>query len=129
MIKLENAVMVEKIMTVESRPALYASKCSSCGKIFRMLEWCNERCRGVIDGTFDEGAVDPETGKGMGNIFTVEVCSFACAHEIFTGGWRRIQEYKPFADADIALARAELTITFKVDDEAAIRAKWNAGLK
>jgi hypothetical protein len=128
-VKLEDEVTVEKKMRVSVRPALIVPKCDGCGKIFYMKKWNpNDESLGELHGTFDVGGmdiVDPRTGKGMGNIFLATVCSFKCAHELFaSGGWRKMENYKPFADADVPLVRAALRITSLVVDEKKVREEW-----
>lgn len=127
-IKLEDAVTEARTVEVEIKPALYADVCDGCGRIFRMREFCGERGRAELRGTFDKRATDPETGKGLGNTYHARVCSFKCAHTLFAeGGWRRDPRYGPFAAVDVRLARAELCVTAGVDDEAAIRREWSGG--
>jgi hypothetical protein len=126
-VKLEDEVVVEKTVRVSVRPALYVPKCDGCGKIFRMNQWNpNDEWLGELRGTFDGAACDPRDGRSMGNTFGATVCSFKCAHEVFaSGGWRKMEEYKPFADKDIPLVRAELRITSLVEDEKRAREEWS----
>lgn len=112
-----------------ARPELYATQCAACSKVFRMSKWNhNDADLGYLRGTFDGKGrvVDPESGKGMGNMFFCYVCSFACAHTMMTGGWRDLEEYKPFADADHELIRAELRITSLVTLEAELIREWES---
>lgn len=125
-IKLEDAVHTEKLMPVQIRPALFASQCDACRKVFHMKPFCNDGRLGELEGTFEKCPDDPETGRGLGNGFYATACSFACAHELFAnGGWRKIARYKPYVDADIQLVRAELKITSFVRDEAQLRKEWS----
>lgn len=123
-IQLEEAVHTERVCRIQVRPPLYASKCDGCGKVFQMKPFCNDNNLAFLSGTFEHCATDPETKKGMGNGFSAVACSFQCAHVIFTGAWRNIPQYKPFADEDIRLVRCELKITSYVVDEKAIREEW-----
>jgi hypothetical protein len=125
-IKLEDAVTTKKTLDVQVRPALYASKCDSCGKVFHMKPFCNDRELGVVNGTFEESPTDRD-GRGIGNGFIASVCSFACAHEIFAnGGWKKMTDYAVFAKADIRLARAHLTLTPYLQTEEEVRLAWSA---
>jgi hypothetical protein len=125
-VKLADEVRVQKMVEVQEKPTLYASKCDGCDKVFVMDEFCNEGRRGELRGTFERVATD-EDGRGMGNGFMANVCSFKCAHEVFAnGGWRKIPEYRRFADADITLGRAELTLTRYVQGEREIRRRWDS---
>lgn len=126
-VKLENEVTIAKTVCVSVRPALFVPKCDGCGKIFLMKKWNgNDELLGEIRGTFDDVAYDPEDGKSMGNVFSATVCSFKCAHEVFVnGGWRNMEGYKPYADKDIPLVRAELRITSLVEGEKKVREEWS----
>lgn len=124
-VQLEEEVTAQRLCKVRVRPTLYASKCDACGKVFKMKPYCNDEGLAYLKGTFQHCATDPETKKGMGNGFSATVCSFKCAHEVFAnGGWRKMPEYKPYADADIKLIRCELKITSFVLDEQEIREEW-----
>lgn len=126
-IKLEEEVRTERVLSVRVRSSLYVQKCDGCGRVFRMEKWSgNEKFLGELHGTFDSVACDKD-GRGLGNGFAADVCSFQCAHEVFArGGWRKIERYRPFADADIPLARAELLITAHAAGEEKIREDWMA---
>lgn len=109
---IADAILVERTVKVIAHPAVYASKCDSCGRVFDMKPFCNDTRLGELDGTFDKSADDPETGRGLGNIFSAMVCSFACADAIFgKRGWVDMEEYRPFVDAGAELVRAELKLT------------------
>ena len=122
--KLEDAVMEKREIEVEVEPALYGTVCDSCGRVFHMKAYCNDRGLARLSGIFDmHNVVDPATGKGLGNIFAADVCSLACAHELFAnGGWRKLSQYKPYVNADAKLVRVEVCVTSMVLDEEAIRA-------
>lgn len=125
-IKLAERVTTPKLVDIVVRPNLYADKCDGCGKVFRIDEYCNDKDLARLSGTFKQCAKDADN-RGMGNGFSAHVCSFKCAHEVFeNGGWRKMGQYKPFADADIRLVRAELKITVYRKDEAEIRREWEA---
>jgi hypothetical protein len=119
-VKLEEEVIVEKPMAVRVRPTLYADKCDSCGKVFAMKGFSgNDGPLARLDGTFEQ------CPPHKGNMFSAIACSFACAHEIFaSGGWRRMEQYKEYADADIRLVRVEIKLTAYIEDEQAIRSSW-----
>lgn len=112
-VQIGEAVREEILVDVEVRPALYVQQCDGCGEHFRMKEFCNDQNLGQLSGTFSGIAVGRD-GRRMGNIFISDVCSFACAHKVLTGGWKKIEEYKPFAEQDYELVRAELKITTMV---------------
>lgn len=126
MIRLRDPVYEERLVSKMIKPALVADKCDSCGKVFEMREFCNEEGRARLKGTFDRSAVDEATGKGLGNIFWATVCSFQCAHRVFNGGWRDIEGWTAYVKADACLARAEVCITSRVDDEAALIKRWSS---
>lgn len=127
MIKIADEVREDRVVSVLVRKDLYAHKCHGCGKLFGMKPFANDEQLAVLRGTFAEGVNDPDTGRGLGNMFRAEVCSFQCAHEVFAnGGWRSIQEYKPYADADIPLVRGELRITSLLQSEEALKKEWES---
>jgi len=95
----------------EVEPAVWGSECAGCGETFSMRAWCNDSRVSELHGTFDRCAEDPETGRGLGNQFSTVVCSFACADKVMKGGWRDMPVYAPFAKADAALVRCDLTVT------------------
>ena len=74
-IKLADAVKVQKTIEVTEKPDLYAAQCDGCGKVFELAEFCNERGRGVLHGTFERCASDPKTGKGMEKLALSELWS------------------------------------------------------
>jgi hypothetical protein len=124
-VKLEDEVRETRPVEVVVRRALYAQKCDGCGRVFRMKEFCNDAGLGQLDGTFEECATEPVTDRRMGNGFSATACSFACAHDLFEGGkWKTMRAYKPFADAGIRLARAQLKLTCYRQTEAELRAEW-----
>lgn len=123
-IKLRDPVEVTREVKVQARPALHADKCDGCGLVFRMLEFCNEQGRAELRGTFDR-CPDDENGRGMGNMFRATVCSFACAHRVFTeDGWKKIDEYLSYVKAGATLARAEVVITSTLITEGQIVQAW-----
>jgi len=131
-IQLEKEVRKRKTVDLRVRPALHAFKCDGCGKVFEMDRWNpNDQELGVLHATFETAGVHvvDENGRGLGNMFRAHVCSFQCAHDIFTGGWKKMPDYKPFVENALGrvftLARAELRITSLVRNEAEIRAEWS----
>jgi len=120
-IMLENAVVAEKMVKVEIRPPLYASKCDGCGKVFKMLEYFNDMGLAKLEAIFD----DAHMPHHLSNHFEATVCSFQCAHEVFAnGGWKKMPKYREFADLDLSLVRAKLLITSFVQDEVELRRDW-----
>jgi hypothetical protein len=92
-----------------------------------MEEFCNERGRAALMGTFafNGRVLDPESGKDLGNTFHATICSLLCAHNIFAGGgWRNLEHYAPFVKADALLARAEVCVTAYVLDEKKAIKEW-----
>jgi len=126
-IKLRNKLTKRVRVTKTVKEALYATVCDNCGKVHQMREFCNDDYLGKLRGTFDRCAND-RNGRGLGNGFSCYVCSFACAHEIMTGGWKRLKDYKPFVKVDATLARAELKITSYVVGEDDLTAEWDIGV-
>ena len=116
----------KKSQTVTVKEALWADVCDNCGKVFVMKEFCNERNRARLNGTFDSCATDPKTGKGLGNMFSATICSFACADALMNGGWKKLKEYKPYVDVDAVLARGEVTITSDVKTQEQLIEEWEA---
>ncbi len=123
-IQLRPAIVAQRTIEVETKPALWADKCDVCGAVFRMGEFCGEQHRGLLRGTFDRCAED-ENGRGLNNMFEATVCSFACAHKIFAEGtWRALVKYAPFVKACAELARVELCLTQPMLTEAEIAEAW-----
>jgi hypothetical protein len=113
------------------KPALYASKCEACGKVFKMGDGLNKpkdpyRNFGTLTGMFDRCAIDSITDKSLGNGFHAEVCSFTCAQKIMDGGWQELKEWKPFVRQGAKLIRCELEIHTAVKTEAELIAEWEA---
>jgi len=116
-VKLADAVTQEETIEVGVRPALHALKCDACGTIFTMAKFSpNDTALGQMHCTFNN-----QHGT---NVFNLHVCSFHCAHELMTGGWRKHPDLQHHAEADVQLVRAELRITSLVLSEALIRSKW-----
>ncbi len=115
-IKLADEVTRQETIAVGVRPALHARKCDSCGTVFKMEPYCNDQDLGELVVTFH-----PTPGSNIG---IMDVCSFRCAHELFTGGWRKVPSLKEFVDCDAKLVRARITVTSMVLSEALIRSKW-----
>lgn len=110
----------------EIKPALWADKCHGCGLVFHMEPYSGYRqFLAEVHGIFDECGVDEE-GRGLGNMFSATVCSFACADRIMKGGWRDMPDYKPFADIDATLVRAECHVTSLVKDQQQLIRDWAA---
>jgi hypothetical protein len=124
-VKLKEAIKGKQTITIEKKPALYASKCDCCGLVFQMEEYCNDKELGYLKGTFDNSAID-SYGKGMGNMFSATVCSFKCADEIMKGGWKRMKDYKPYIKSKANLVRCEVEITAYVIEEKELIKKWEA---
>lgn len=109
----------------EAKPELRADKCQGCGQVFKMEPAHGYRTGlGEVRGIFSECADDPETGKGLGNMFFATVCSFACADKVMKGGWRDIDEYQPYADIDATLLRCECHITSQMKYEDDLVREW-----
>lgn len=125
-VKLADETSEMKKVRVVTRRALYADKCDACGKVFQMTKWSggdSERRLAELHGIFDRCATDKD-GRGMGNMFSACVCSFDCAHQIFTGGWRNMPQFKPYAEADATLVRGELVLTAFVKNAETMRTEW-----
>lgn len=121
--KLRDEVTGIARVTYTKRPALYASECSACGKLFRM----DNHVRGItpahLEGIFDRCAED-EDGRGIGNMFSATVCSFLCVDTLFSGGWRDMEQYQPFVKADAVLERVSVTITAHIKTEQDLIREW-----
>jgi len=107
---IKDAVYSTKTERVEVEPAVYASVCAGCGDLFDMRGWNSEGDVSTLRGTFDRCATD-KNGRSTGNMFDARVCGFACADKVMKGGWRNIEEYKPFANVDAVLVRCEIKVT------------------
>jgi len=107
--ELRNAVRTKREVEVQIRPPLYASVCDNCGTVFKMPEWCTEEKdgfnNGLVHGTFDQNIAL------HGNMFAADVCSFACADQLTSGGWKKLERYKVFKEAGAKIARAAVRIT------------------
>jgi len=125
--KLRSAVMGSRTVDYERKPALYASECAGCGCLYQMRQWNpNDRDLGTMRGTFECRTVCDENGRGRGNMFHADVCSFACADMVMKGGWKKIERYRPFADANAILVRVELQVTALVVKQPELEAEWEA---
>lgn len=114
-IKIRDAIKGVKAVSYEQKPELWLNKCDSCGRLFGMERWCNDVLDpGRIFGTFDR------VYRDRGNMFFATACSLECAHKIFTGGWKTMNEYRGYAKAGAKLMRVEIGITalFVPEDEA-----------
>ncbi len=125
-VTLRKAVTGRKRITYTKKAELRALKCDSCGKVFEMKPFCNDSNLANLHGTFDTCATNPATGKGDGNMFNATVCSFACAHKLMNGGWKKLEGYKHYVDAGATLARGECTISVFVRNEKELIADWEA---
>jgi hypothetical protein len=128
-VKLRNQVVKEETVNRVVKEALYANRCAGCDRILVMNSYCNDNRLGELMGTFHISDhlshVFDGHGKSMGNMFSCFVCSFACADAVMKGKWREIDHYKPFADADCNLVRAELKITTLLQFEAELLQGWD----
>ena len=123
--KLIKSVVLETAnVKYVKRPSLYAKQCDICGKIFHMDKYCNDSLTpGELQGTFDECAND-NTGKGMGNIFHADVCSFICADKMFNGEWKKLERFAPYIKVNANLIRVSLGLTSFVKDETHLIDDW-----
>lgn len=112
-------------ITYTKRPALYASECSACGRLFRMDDRAKDITPAHLKGIFDRCAED-EDGRGLGNVFSATACSFACADVLFSGGWRKMEQYQPYVKVGAILERTSVTITTHVKTESDLIAEWES---
>lgn len=124
-VKLKDAIKGKQMITIEKKPALYASKCDCCGLVFQMNQFCNDKELGCLSGTFDNDATD-NNGRRMGNIFSATVCSFKCADEIMKGGWKKMKYYKPYIKSEANLVRCHVKITSYIITEKELVKKWES---
>ena len=118
-VKLRDAVKGRTTISYEKKEELRGMKCAGCEQVFNMEIWCNDqRAPGLLTGTFDEAP--------NGNGFSCYVCSFKCAHDVFTGGWKKLKEYKEFVKCKAKLARVELGLTNIFKDEAQMIEEWES---
>ena len=122
---LRDSVTVTKKVPVKFRKGpLHAQRCDSCGKVFQMGGEVPIRggngC-GTLVGMFSDSANDKD-GRGLGNSFSSDVCSFACADKVMGGGWKVLKEYKPFAKIGAELVRCEGEIHSRLRTEQEILA-------
>lgn len=122
-IELKKSVKGKKTITYERKKSLRAYVCDSCGKVYKMKPYCNDDNLGIIRGTFDNCAIGFD-GKGLGNMFSANVCSFKCADDIMKGGWKKIKEYKPYIKSKANLVRCELKVTSYVIKEDELIKEW-----
>lgn len=120
--KLRDEVTGTTRITYTRRPALYASACSACSKLFQM-----DGPRGMtaadLEGVFDCCAED---GRGLGNIFSATACSFECAGALFNGAWHTMAQYQPWVKAGARIEQATITITAHMKTETDLIAEWEA---
>lgn len=117
-VKLRDEVKVRKRVSVTERPALYASKCDACDKVFKAEKWNQHDQPGKANGTFDPSA------PGEGNGFSADVCSFTCADTLMAGGWRKMKAYKAQVKAKAELVRLNVQMTSTVRTEAETVNAW-----
>ena len=127
MILLKEEVVKQKIVEVVTKKALYANRCSCCGKVFTMDKYCNDQMTpSNMKGIFNGGsAYIDENGRSLGNMFSTTVCSFSCADEIFKGGWKKLGMYKIYANANAELVRVELGLTSLIKEKEELLEEWD----
>lgn len=126
MILLKEKIIEEKTVEIVTKQALFANECSCCGKVFTMEKYCNDRLTpSNMEGTFDGGsAYIDDDGRGLGNMFSTTFCSFSCADEIFKGGWKKLEIYKPYANANAELVRIALGLTSLIKEKEELLEEW-----
>lgn len=120
-IKLRDAIKAKANVTYTRKPALHARTCDACGRVF-IMRTLQGQTFGHLDGIFDCCAEDKD-GRGLGNMFSADVCSFACAQTLYDGGWKKMKQYKPYVRAGASLKRVSLSIE-EMLTEADIIAGW-----
>ena len=120
-VKIRDAVKGRNTVSYEKKEELRGMRCASCHQIFDMGTWCNDdKAPGLLTGTFDK------TSQNQGNMFSCFVCSFKCAHDIFTGGWKKFKECSEFVQGGSELVRVELGLTTIFKDEQTLINEWEA---
>ena len=119
-IELRKEVTAKARITYTKKRALHAQQCDACGKIFEMRGRTTRDhvSPGTLIGMFDRCVGD------RGNGFSATICSFACADVLYTGKWRDMKEYRPYARAHAILERIEAHLTADVRTEAEITEAW-----
>ncbi len=121
---LKKEVKKEKLIEVVTKKALIASECSCCNKIFKMEQYGSYQLTpAVMKGIFDRGAID-ENGRGLGNMFETQVCSFSCADKVFKNGWKNIPKFQPYVDAKAELVRVKLCLTSLIKEKEELLEEW-----
>lgn len=132
LIKLKDKVLKNKTVQVVARTELWAIKCDACGKVFapnsdqpfQTPDHVNHDFF-RLSGNFDRCATNPHTGKGLGNVFSCYVCSFACAHRIFgENGWKQIEEYDTHSQQGLKLQSAEIRVLTDIVGQKDLEQKW-----
>ena len=118
---IRKAITRKRTIREEVKSALYLLVCDNCGKVFDMQQCYNSSLKPAsLQGIFD---IAP---YGQGNMFLATVCSFQCAHNLFTGGWKKIKEYKNYARHKAELVWVELRLTNTYKDETTAIKEWES---
>lgn len=107
-IKLRDAINKTARISYTCKPELNARTCDACERAFAMPAPTGHTY-GHLGGIFDRCAEDAD-GRGLGNMFSADVCSFACAQALYDGGWKTMDAYAPYVKAGASLERVSLTI-------------------
>lgn len=112
---LKEAVVESKNVEYIVKAALPGRTCDMCETTYvvRTTEWQNFRLTGIFD----------KVSTNYGNTFDIQVCSFGCAHQAYTGGWRKLPSFRDRARHGFEMLRAELRIERLCSPEEA-QARW-----
>lgn len=118
MVKLRDALIETRTVEVQTKPELWAYVCDGCGALFRPQQE-GEHCK--MWGRFKDLST---TAQGyMSSNFYARVCSFDCVAALYSGGWEKLAQFRPYAEVGARLAYAEAKIT-PVNYEADLVEQW-----
>lgn len=117
---IREAVVEEVLTKVVTKPALYATECGSCGRLFQMAPYCNDSIQpGLLTGTFDSSP------SGKSNQLIERVCSMECATNI-VNNWHQLPKYMEYEEIDATLVRIVFGLTALVKYEEQLIDEWNS---
>jgi hypothetical protein len=115
-LKLKNEVKVKELKEVTKKFALMANTCDCCGKVYR-ADYNAQKLNGQFDKCADLN------GRGLGNQFSADCCSFICADKLMKKGWKKLDNYLPFVKAGAVLEKCTITIG-RIQSKSELLKKW-----
>lgn len=118
-LRAEENRMVRRLVTV--KPMLRAYRCDACGLVFKMHPIRTDSIPGTMYGIFDQ------VNHELGNMFSANVCSFACADFIYAKqGWKKMEKYAAYVESGAELLRVSLMLTNTLKTEQQLIDEWHS---